>query len=264
MDLPDGPLGDIDYTWYAGEARARILANPDFNHLDPAWLKGSLIAEALHAFGLCPSPKWDGKKVPKGARVDRPSYFWDWSRYDAYGTHTGPSVGLLELDIDEPAKFRAWVDGLGPSPSNRWASLEGSLTSYHTAGLAEAVRSGAAREELRRLVALTDGLDSSPPDQWAAPNGGLVARTLADSAEAVRSGRARGKLIFRFAADDSHPLARVGKAALRQAIGLEVFYGHGDPTIFGSHPDGPDQDYALSIRGGAGGGHGREDSGGPD
>ena len=42
MDLPDGPLGDIDLGWYVGEARARILANPDFPHLDPKWLTVAL------------------------------------------------------------------------------------------------------------------------------------------------------------------------------------------------------------------------------
>ena len=52
-------------------------------------------------------------------------------------------------------------------------------------------------------------------------------------------------MIFKFAADDSHPLARVGKAALRQALGIEIFYGHGDPSILGAHPDGPDAEYML-------------------
>ena len=76
MDLPDGPLGDIDYAWYVGEARDRILANRDFDHLDPKWLSG--IAADLYARGLAPSPHWAGKKSPKGAKKDRPSYFFEW------------------------------------------------------------------------------------------------------------------------------------------------------------------------------------------
>ena len=78
--------------------------------------------------------------------------------------YTGPKIGVLVLDVDEPAKFRKWIGAsaadLGP----------GSLVSYHRQ----------------------------------------------DSPDAVRSGAAKGKLIFKFEADDSHPLARVGKAALRQ------------------------------------------------
>ena len=61
-----------------------------------------------------------------------------------------------------------------------------------------------------------------------------------DSPEAVRAGQAKGKLIFQFEVGADHPLARVGKAALRQALGIEIFYGHGDPTILGAHPDGPE------------------------
>ena len=39
MDLPDGPLGDIDFGWYVGEARARILANRDFRTSIPSGLR---------------------------------------------------------------------------------------------------------------------------------------------------------------------------------------------------------------------------------
>ncbi|HMB07141.1 MAG TPA: DNA polymerase domain-containing protein, partial [Isosphaeraceae bacterium] len=192
MDLPDGPLGDIDIGWYVGEARERILANPDFPHLDPRWLADHPIAFDLYNRGLAPSPKWDGKKSPRGAKKDCPSFFWDWDRYDAFGVYTGPKTGVLVLDVDEPAKFRKWI---GASA----ADLAGSLVSYHRQ----------------------------------------------DSPDAVRSGAARGKLIFKFAADDSHPLARIGVAALRQALGIEVFYGQGTPTILGEHPEGPGQEYLL-------------------
>ena len=196
MDLPDGPLGDIDLGWYVGAARARILANRDFPHLDPKWLADSPLAQGLHARGLAPSPHWSGKKSPRGARKDQPSYFWDWSRCATFGTHTGPPFGILVLDVNEPDKFGKW---LGQSLLED-RGLSDCLVSYHRQ----------------------------------------------DSAEAVRSGAAKGKLIFRFAADDTHSLARVGKAALRQSLGLEIFFGHGDPSILGEHPSGAEHDYLLS------------------
>ena len=127
-----------------------------------------------------------GQEVAAWSQEGRPSFFWEWDRYDAFGTYTGPKTGVLVLDIDVPAKFRKWI---GASASD----LAGSLVSYHRK----------------------------------------------DSPEAVRSGAARGKLIFKFAADDSHPLARVGKAALRQALGIEIFYGHGDPASSASTRTAP-------------------------
>ena len=197
MDLPEPGvmLGDVDYTWYVGEARQRIFAVRDgFLHLDPKWLSG--IAADLHARGLAPSPHWAGKHSPKGARKDHPSYFWDWSRYSTFGTHTGPEVAVLVLDIDLPDKFRKWIEAPLWDPRD----LDDCLVSYHRC----------------------------------------------DSPEAVRAGEAKGKLIFQFEVGADHPLARVGKAALRQALGIEIFYGHGDPSILGEHPDGPDAEYMLS------------------
>ena len=192
MDLHAVVPGDVDLWWYVGEARARIMANPDFPHLDPKWLAGHPGAEYLYNLGLSPSPKWDGKKSPRGAKQDRPSYFWEWRNYYTFGTHTGPLVGILVLDVDEPSQFRTWAEpGVG--------DLDGCMVSYHQA----------------------------------------------DGPDAVRSGTARGKLIFKFVASADHPLARIGKAALRGSLGVEVFYGHADPAILGSHPDGPGREYLL-------------------
>ena len=194
LDLPEPGqlLGNIDYAWYVGEARTRILANRDFPHLDPKWLSG--IAADLHARGLAPCPHWDGKKSPRGAKKDQPSYSYDWSQYRTFGTYTGPRFGVLVLDIDEPTKFHKWIEAPLWDPRD----LGDCLVSYHRQ----------------------------------------------DSAEAVRSGAAKGKLIFKFAADADHPLARIGKVALRSSLGVEIFYG-GDPTLLGEHPDGPAQDYLL-------------------
>ena len=67
----------------------------------------------------------------------------------------------------------------------------------------------------------------------------MVSYHRCDSPEAVRAGQAKGKLIFQFEVGADHPLARVGKAALRQALGIEIFYGHGDPSILGGAPGRP-------------------------
>ena len=195
MDLPAAPPGDVDLGWYVGAARKRILANRDFEHFDPRWLAGASGAEYLYNLGLSPSPHWDGKKSPKGAVMDRPSYFWEWRNYHTFGVHTGARVGILVLDVDEPSKFRTWVSSLVPAAS----PLGDCLVSYHG----------------------DDGPDG------------------------FRSGPAKGKLLYRFAADENHPLARVGKAALKSRLGVEIFYGHGDPTILGAHPDGPGREYLL-------------------
>ena len=151
----------------------------------------------MHALGLSPSPKWDGKKSPKGARKDRPSYFWEWRNYHTLGTHTGAKVGILVLDIDEPAKFRKWIEKFGTAERE---ALAGCMISHHR--------------------------DSGP--------------------EAVRSGGARGKLIFKFEADENHPLARIGQAALKSDLGCEVFFGSGAPTVLGAHPDGPEREYLIA------------------
>ena len=202
MDLPAAPPGDVDLGWYVAQARARILANRDFPHLDPKWLEGHDVPLELHARGLAPSPHWDGKKSPKGAVKCRPTFFWEWGRrYDAFGTYTGPDVGVLVLDIDEPPKFRKWLESAGAAASLLGQNtLDGCMVSYHRA----------------------------------------------DSPEAVRAGSAKGKLIFRYRADEDSPLAKVSKAALRSTLGIEIFYGKEDATVFGVHPDGPGSDYLLS------------------
>ena len=74
----------------------------------------------------------------------------------------------------------------------------------------------------------------------------MVSYHRCDSPEAVRAGQAKGKLLFKFEASADHPLAKVGKAALRSVLGIEIFYGHGDPSVLGEHPEGSEHDYLLS------------------
>jgi hypothetical protein len=75
-------------------------------------------------------------------------------------------------------------------------------------------------------------------DRWHELEGCLVSVRGAATAEDVRAGRARGKLIFRLAGDESHPLARIAINRWKKARGVEVFYGKGLPSILGEHPDG--------------------------
>jgi hypothetical protein len=149
MDLPDRPPEDLDRSWYVGEARRRILDHPGIAHLDPRWLEGHETPKDLLARGLVPAPKWAGKNLPVGARVDRPSFFWPWDSYDTFGTYTGPPVGVLVLDVDEPDQFRAWVEsGNDPLLDDRWRTLDPACVSYHPDGGPGAVRSGRARGKL--------------------------------------------------------------------------------------------------------------------
>ena len=90
---PDGSarpvmLGDIDYGWYVGEARQRILANRDFPHLDPKWLSG--IAARPPRPRPRPQPALGRQESPKGARKDQPSYFCEWSSYAPSAPTPGP------------------------------------------------------------------------------------------------------------------------------------------------------------------------------
>jgi hypothetical protein len=149
MDLPETLPVDLQVTWYASEARRRILKHVDFPHLDPKWLEDHAAPKRLHDLGLCPVPKWDGKNLPAGAITDRPSYFWPWADYKTFGTFTGPLVNVLVLDIDDFEKFGKWVDNTNdPIFMALWRTLDGALTSYHRKDTAEAVRSGHARGKL--------------------------------------------------------------------------------------------------------------------
>jgi hypothetical protein len=149
MELPETLPDDLDRWWYIGAARAQILKHRAFPHLDRKWLEGCTLAEDLHRRGLAPCPKWQAKKLPAGAKVDCPSFFWHWASFDAAGVYTGPQFAVLVLDNDEPEKFRKWVDkDNDPLFGDRWRTLEGALVSYHRDGTADAVRSGQGRGKL--------------------------------------------------------------------------------------------------------------------
>lgn len=77
-------------------------------------------------------------------------------------------------------------------------------------------------------------------DRWRDLDGCLVSCRGDATPEQVRTGRGRGKLIFRLESggDSPHPLAKVAQAHWLKARGIEVFYGHGMPSVLGEHPDG--------------------------
>ena len=172
-DLPAVVPGDVDLGWYVAQARAtdhwRIPTSPISI---PSGFAGHPGAEYLHNLGLSPSPKWDGKKSPKGAKQDRPSYFWEWRNYHTFGTHTGPDAGILVLDIDEPAKFGNWVGKDGEC-----AALAGAMVSFHQADRAGSGQGGVGPGQADLQV--RSGCRSSPcPDRQGRPSGSPRRRGL--------------------------------------------------------------------------------------
>src|SRR5206468_3276028 len=75
-------------------------------------------------------------------------------------------------------------------------------------------------------------------NRWRALDGCLVSIRGGGTGDDVRTGKARGKLIFRLAGDDIHPLAKLSIERWKATRGVEVFYGKGLPSILGKHPSG--------------------------
>jgi hypothetical protein len=98
---------------------------------------------------------------------------WDWGRYWTLGLYTGPSVKTLVLDVDDPAKFRKFVDkGNKPLLYDRWASLSGVLVAFHGDATADGVRTGTARGKLIfRLEAGTDHPICQAKARWLKSRG---------------------------------------------------------------------------------------------
>jgi hypothetical protein len=84
-------------------------------------------------------------------------------------------------------------------------------------------------------------------DRWRDLNGCLVSCRGEASPEDVRTGKARGKLLFRFVADDAHPLVRMRLNHWTKTRGVEVFYGQGIPSVLGKHPDGDEYRLAGTL-----------------
>lgn len=105
QNRPDEFPNDIDNDYYYTQARKWIQSVESYNHLDPKFLTDTN-GEALHLhnLGLTPCPKNGKWRVP-GLNLNVPTYLWDWNRYRTFGTYTGPKVGIIVIDIDDPHKW---------------------------------------------------------------------------------------------------------------------------------------------------------------
>ena len=142
MDLPDHPPADLDIGWYVAQARKQILANRHFEHLDPKWLEGHAGPLDLHNKGLVPCPKWDGKKLPKGAEVRQPSFFWRWDAYESFATYTGAAVGILASTSTSSPSFASGSMAWGTIRPSRIAGGPWTAAWFRTIGTARPRPSG--------------------------------------------------------------------------------------------------------------------------
>src|SRR5262249_23389872 len=148
--LGDGSLpGDLDRSWYIAEARRVIQKVRGYRHRSRKRLEDHPLAmEALNA-GLVPAPKQRGKALLPGADAASPTFLWDWSHIKTVGTYTGPEVGILVVDIDDPTRFGVWAaKGNSPLLADRWRDLDGCLVSVRGKTTAEEVRTGRGRGKL--------------------------------------------------------------------------------------------------------------------
>jgi hypothetical protein len=169
LDLTNGtPPFDIDHSWFTSQARREIQRVETYLHRSARLLQDHTLALRVHNLGLVPCPK-QGKNLPPGSNAAHPSYLFDWRRYSTIGTFTGPAVGILVLDVDDPAKFRMFVDRHdSPLLRSRWGDLENCLVSYHGEATAEGVRTGRDRGKLIfQIEAKADqSLVDIPIDRW--------------------------------------------------------------------------------------------------
>ncbi|MBV8236992.1 MAG: hypothetical protein JO075_14955, partial [Acidimicrobiia bacterium] len=146
QDLTDATIPpDLDLDHYIAEARKAVNAVSGDHRLNPSLIPDHGPARGALDRGLVPFPLLDGGALPPGADPGRPTYLWDWFRYPAVGTLTGPAWGVLAVTVADPAKFRSAVEQLGIGLLERpWASLEGALVSCDHGVDPAAVRSGEA------------------------------------------------------------------------------------------------------------------------
>jgi hypothetical protein len=149
QDLPESGLpDDLDWRWYLASARRRIQKVPGYRHRSRRRLLGHNPALEVEGLGLLPVPK-RGKEQLAGSDVKRPTLLWDWPNCPTVGCYTGPETGTLVLDVDDPIKFRGFVEQASPPLlENPWETLKGTLVSYHGDATPDGVRSGRQRGKL--------------------------------------------------------------------------------------------------------------------
>jgi P4 family phage/plasmid primase-like protien len=149
QDLPVlGLPEDLDWAWYLGQARRKIQRVPGYRHRATSRLQGDQAATLVRQAGLLPVPK-NGKPQPAGSDAKNPTLLWQWLLYPTVGCYTGPAVSTLVVDVDEPEKFRKFVEkDNSPLFGDRWRDLDGALVSVHGEATAEGVRTGRDRGKL--------------------------------------------------------------------------------------------------------------------
>jgi hypothetical protein len=153
MDVPAGLDGVlVDRSAYVRAARRIVQDVRDYPHLDPAMLGDHDLALQVYRAGLYPVPKWTpegegvGKAVLPGCDPKRPTFLWPWAGIETVGTYTGPDLGILAVDVDDPKVWARKVARLKrPAP---WEGLDGCLVSSHGDATADAVRRGEAKGKL--------------------------------------------------------------------------------------------------------------------
>jgi hypothetical protein len=149
LDIPGNRLpDDLDWSWYIRAARRTVQGVSGYRHRSRRRLLDHPPAIEVATAGLLPVAK-RGKEQPAGSDVKRPTLLWDWPGFPSVGCYTGPAAGTLVLDVDDPARFRRFVeDGNSPLFGDRWKTLAGALVSFHGDSTAAGVRTGQHRGKL--------------------------------------------------------------------------------------------------------------------
>ncbi|MBV8235342.1 MAG: hypothetical protein JO075_06545, partial [Acidimicrobiia bacterium] len=168
--------------------------------------------------------------------------------------NTVPGAHRLDpalLPARGPAR-EAFERGLAPFPKDRKALPLGASVAaptwlwdwprYPTLGTLTGPRAGILVLDVDEALKFKKAVDrnNSPllADRWDDLADGLVSCRGEATPDRVRQGKARGKLIFRVAVGPDHWLATLKPGRWRAKYGVEVFYGHGIPSLLGAGPDG--------------------------
>ncbi|MBV8228783.1 MAG: hypothetical protein JO329_02250, partial [Planctomycetaceae bacterium] len=169
-----------------------------------------------------------------------------------YNSVPGPHRFARAL-LPDHGPARAVLDaGLVPHPKNGKDLPLGSVVTnptflwdwnkYRTAGTLTGPEWGILALDVDEPGKFAAGVDrnGSPllESRWADLEGCLVSSRGASHPDAVRAGTGRGKMLFRFHADAEHPLAKMPINRRKEALGVEVFFGRGVPSVAGEGPDG--------------------------
>ena len=113
---------------------------------------------------------------------------------------------------------------------------------YPTLGTLTGPRAGILVLDVDEAIQWKKAVDknNSPllANRWDDLADGLVSCRGEATPDRVRLGKARGKLIFRVAVGPDHWLATIKPGRWKAKYGVEVFYGHGIPSLLGAGPDG--------------------------